>query len=245
MSKSKSVRKVAAFVKSQSKLLIIIILVSLAGWLFYNYREVKKEVVRLSTPEGQQAFLDQQTEDTIERIRKHMVLPEDEVPTVVTITDIDLLTEQQPFFNGAQNGDKVLVYAGARKAIIYSPERDIVVNVGTIVADNEDVVVDEPENEFSMLDIEIRNGTDAPGLAQTISSQLTTTNENFNIVNVSDSENKEISQTVIIDMGKTNNKDLVASVGNILGATTTSLIPEGEEDSDAEVLIILGENQIE
>lgn len=245
MFKSKSARRVAAFLKSQSKLLIIIILVSLASWLFYNYREVKKEVVRLSTPEGQQALLDQQTEDTIERIKKHMVLPEDEGPTVVTITDIDLLAEQQPFFGGAQNGDKVLVYVGARKAIIYSPERDIVVNVGTIVAGNEDVVVDEPENEFWMLDIEIRNGTDAPSLAQTISSQLTTTNENFNIVNVSDSENKEISQTVIVDMGKTNNKDLISSVGNILGVTTTNLIPEGEEDSDAEVLIILGENQIE
>ncbi|MCU0660002.1 MAG: hypothetical protein MUD00_00045 [Candidatus Pacebacteria bacterium] len=40
------------------------------------------------------------------------------------------------FFKGAQKGDKLVVFPTTGKAIIYSPERDIIVNVGPVTFDN-------------------------------------------------------------------------------------------------------------
>ena len=227
----------------------IIGIIGFAGWSFYNYQKAKEKVVKLSTIEGQQELAEQSLENLLNRIKSHMILPEDEEPTVATITSVETLIQEQPFFKGAQNGDKVIVYVGAKKAIIYSPGRNVIVNVGAVYveANEEDsqLLTEELEKESDKLDIEIRNGTKIAGLAQTISSKLETTSGEYNIVDVTDASSKEISQTLVIDLGKTDNKDLVASVGSVLGAETTDRLPEGEKESSAEVLVIIGEDQIQ
>lgn len=65
----------------------------------------------------------------VESVSKIMVLPKDETPQVAIIQDVDALKKTQDFFNDAQNGDKILVYAKARKAIIYREETNQIVNV--------------------------------------------------------------------------------------------------------------------
>ncbi len=64
-----------------------------------------------------------------------ITLPEGEEPTVATITDIEKLKDQT-FFQKAKNGDKVIIYTNAKKAILYDPiARKIIdvapVNIGT------------------------------------------------------------------------------------------------------------------
>ena len=113
----------------------VVILLLVSGWSFYNYQKAKQEIKRLSSVEGQQQVADKEVQALLDKIKAHMVLPEDEKPTVATISDIDTLVSTQPFFQGAANGDKVLVYSKANKAIIYSPDRDVVVNVGNIQVD--------------------------------------------------------------------------------------------------------------
>lgn len=66
-----------------------------------------------------------------------MILPQSEMPLIYTIDDPELLRLQQPFFTDALAGDKLLVYPVAVKAVIYSPERNLIVNVGTIATDRD------------------------------------------------------------------------------------------------------------
>ena len=55
-------------------------------------------------------------------------VPENEVPTIATVSDPRGL-EGRPFFDKAVEGDKVLVFAGAKKAILYRPSADKIVEV--------------------------------------------------------------------------------------------------------------------
>ncbi len=245
---TKKASKLRRFVniKLLPKLIFVLALIGFAAWSFYNYRQSQKEVMRLSTIEGQQELQQKEIESLLEKVKAHMMLPEDEEPTVATISDVDALVEQQPFFNGAQNGDKVLVYVKARKAIIYSPERDVIVNVGAVIVDNSPVAIDETDEEFGLLNIELRNGTHTPGLTRQISARLKEENSAFDFAELTDASNKDYSKTVVVDLGKTDNKDLLTSLGSVLGVSTIiQQLPEGEQESQAEVLVIVGQDQVE
>jgi hypothetical protein len=71
-------------------------------------------------------------QEIVEKVSKLIVLPNGEEPVLATIIDADALVKEQPFYAGSQNGDVVLMYQKALKAIIYSGERNIIVNVGPI-----------------------------------------------------------------------------------------------------------------
>lgn len=62
-------------------------------------------------------------------VGKIMVLPKEEDPQVAIIQDVEALKKTQDFFTDAENGDKILVYAKARKAIIYREKTNQIVNV--------------------------------------------------------------------------------------------------------------------
>ncbi len=133
-SKSKKIRTLLVLV-------VVLALVGFGGWSFYNYKQSQKEVLRLSTVEGQQEISEQKLEDLLARVKSHMILPEGEEPVVATISDVESLKKDNPFFEEAQDGDKVIVYVEARKAIVYSPERDLIVTVGPVVTeDNQEKV---------------------------------------------------------------------------------------------------------
>ena len=127
--------------KGVSSLVIVMLVFSIVvagfgAWSFYSYQQVKKEIIILSTIEGQKALQEKEVSELISAVGKLLVLPEGEEPIVATISDITVLADKQPFFEKASNGDKILVYTQASKAIIYSPERNIIINVGEVVVDN-------------------------------------------------------------------------------------------------------------
>jgi len=67
----------------------------------------------------------------IEEVSKLIVLPKNEEPTVATISDAEKLRDQ-PFFANAKNGDKVLIYTKAQKAILYDPVKKIIIEVAPL-----------------------------------------------------------------------------------------------------------------
>ncbi len=87
-----------------------------------------------ATPAEQQAAAEIEISTLIERIGKLIVLPQDEEPTVATVSDPEKLKDQV-FFANAQVGDKVLIYTKARKAYLYDPEGDILLEVAPITAE--------------------------------------------------------------------------------------------------------------
>lgn len=69
-------------------------------------------------------------------VAKLMILPEGETPVIYQIDDPAALIVQQPFFAGSQKGDRLIVYPQSAKAIIYSPARKLIVNVGPVSFDS-------------------------------------------------------------------------------------------------------------
>ncbi len=72
-------------------------------------------------------------ETAVSRAAKHLLLPE-EKPVIIEIKNSADLAKEQAFYAGARDGDILLIYAAAKKAVIYSPARDMIINVGPIYA---------------------------------------------------------------------------------------------------------------
>ncbi|NCN52189.1 hypothetical protein GW943_00015 [Candidatus Parcubacteria bacterium] len=106
-------------------LIFLVILFAAALWYQFVY----------SSPESTARRADKEAERTIAEVGTLILLPTSEIPVIYDIDDPVLLMRQQPFFTGAEKGDKLLIYSTQGKAIIYSPRRHIIVNVGGIVTD--------------------------------------------------------------------------------------------------------------
>ena len=67
------------------------------------------------------------------RIGGFMELPAGEQPTLATVADQEKLKGQE-FFTHAQNGDKLLIYSKAKKAILYRPSTGKIIEVTNLTS---------------------------------------------------------------------------------------------------------------
>lgn len=96
------------------------------GVYYYNQYQTTDTIRKnLNTP------VDKETVDLLSKVGKLMLLPKDEVPTIATVTDVSKL-QTQAFFKHATNGDKVLIYVKEKKAILYSPTLNLIVDVAPV-----------------------------------------------------------------------------------------------------------------
>ncbi len=88
-------------------------------------------------PAKQQARADEQVRSTVDKVRKLMILPdpESELPQVAVVNDAAGLAKSQAFFADVKDGDEVLIYLKAQKAIVYRASENKIVNVGPVIAD--------------------------------------------------------------------------------------------------------------
>lgn len=93
--------------------------------------QTKKELeeVKKSTRAGGEELAKQ----VLEKIRQHMDVPAEPVPTVATIVDIERLREANQFYKAAENGDHLIITE--KRAILYDPDRDIIIDVVPVVID--------------------------------------------------------------------------------------------------------------
>lgn len=123
--------------------IIIVVIIILAISLFLAFRYVSLRWPELVGQKRDQAWEQRvylkEVEALSKKISRHLLLPTGELPQLRTIEDAKAASEAQSFFAGTENGDKVLIYVNARKAIIYSPSRDVVVNVGPVFVDEPNV----------------------------------------------------------------------------------------------------------
>ncbi len=129
--------------------LVFAILIGACAWLFINYNNAQKQVDYLSGLTVEDVNK-KATDELLEKVGKLILLPEDEQMTISTIQDIERLVEAEPFFEKAQNGDKVIIYND--RAIIYNPTKNILVNVGPVYAqennsqgENENLGIDQTD----------------------------------------------------------------------------------------------------
>lgn len=110
------------FIKTHrtSILLIIIVILGLTAGYFYK---------KSTTNEA--AISAREVKNLTNEIGKLVMLPTDETPTVATVSDPEALKDQ-PFFANALKDDKVLIYSNAKKAILYRPSIERVVNIAPL-----------------------------------------------------------------------------------------------------------------
>lgn len=109
-------------------LVLVIVAAGLAANFYKQDQDSKKEVERLSNP---QEAARQEVQKTLDAVSKLIALPDDETATIATVTDKERLKDQA-FFTKAENGDKVLIYPQAKKAFLYRPSTNKVIEVGGI-----------------------------------------------------------------------------------------------------------------
>ncbi len=112
------------------KLIFALIFLATLGGLIYSQYELYK----LKDPTYQQKIAADETNKIISKVSKLILLPE-ETPQIVVVQDVEKLRPLQPFFKDAENGDYVLVYQNL--ALIYSPTKNKLINVGPVTREEE------------------------------------------------------------------------------------------------------------
>ena len=99
---------------------LVVISLGLATYFYFQYSKLKPH-----------KSARQEAAQLIDAVGRLIVLPVGEQPTVATVSDPERLRDQV-FFANAKTGDKVLIYALAKKAILYDPEEDKIVEVAPL-----------------------------------------------------------------------------------------------------------------
>lgn len=120
---------------------VIIIIAALGVFAYNKIYKPSAKALRIKIPDFNIGdFKETETENVvfsndvktlIQNVGKLFELPIDEEPSVATITDISKLKDQ-PFFAQGMNGDKVLIYERKKKAIIYRPSINKIIEAGSV-----------------------------------------------------------------------------------------------------------------
>lgn len=110
--------------------IVAIVAVVLAGYFYSQLRVLKQ---------NPQAVAQKEAEALVAKVGRLVVLPDGETPTVATVSDPEALKDQA-FFAKAQIGDKVLIFAEAKKAVLYSVSLNKVIDVAPLNIGNQRAV---------------------------------------------------------------------------------------------------------
>jgi hypothetical protein len=117
--------KVIVPTQKSSSLILVIILVIVTALAAYFY-SVVQSLEQTPDKANQEKVL-----ALVEKVGKLIDLPQGETPVMDVIADTKPLAGN-PFFAKAKVGDEVLFYPASRKAFLYDPVMDIIVEVQTL-----------------------------------------------------------------------------------------------------------------
>lgn len=202
---------------------------------YYFYTKYQESQVLLKNPTE---MAKEEVKTLVAQIGRHIELPAEE-PTVATVSDREKL-KNQPFFQKAQNGDKVLIFTQNRKAILYRPKTDKIIDISTVnVAGNTEQAVASAQVE-DMVKLALYNGTTKPGLASNAEKQLKNAMGNVEIVSKRNALKSSYTKTLVIDVN--NSKSVAASQVAALLQGELATLPEDEvKPEGVDVMVILGQ----
>lgn len=207
--------------------IVIVVILSLILWLAFGYYSASKELKEVKKEHSQE----QEIQELLSKVKKHLLINDTEIPIVATIQDIDKLKNEQSFYADAQNGQKVLIFS--EKAVIYDEKNDILINVGPVIR-QENINEDKKVDASSPLNIEIRNGSKVIGVAQDLSLKFD--QEKYHVLAVEQAKNREYVGNLIVNISQKN----IDEINNYVSGEITTKLPEGEKETNADILIILG-----
>jgi len=119
-----------------STMLIVAVVVLSVGVAVYStlrYNDIRNNPQQVTQKEQ---------ESLLNKVSTLIDLPKDEKPSIATVSDKEKLKEQA-FFKSAKNGDTLLIYTSAKKAILYRESTNRIVEVAPIAIDTTQVNADK------------------------------------------------------------------------------------------------------
>lgn len=248
--------------KISKKMVAIILLgivffgaVGSAGYFYYQYKKLSSSEISKD-----------EISSYVSKIGKFMVLPEGEVPTMATVADKEKLSSQL-FFAKAENGDKVLFFSKAQKAILYRPNLNKVIEAtsmssGSVPDTSASAPVTAPvaveqsqavepqqqiEQPVESVEVEtpaigqasvtVNNGTTQKGLAKTMAEKIS----QISGVTVASTGNAvgDFEKTIVVDLGG-KNEAMASEIAKTLDGEVAATLPSGETKPEADILVIVG-----
>lgn len=196
------------WVRRQKRLVLFagIILVFLVAGLIYALRTGVGEV---------------SNNDMIIQISRELSISGDGNPAILTVVDKDQAT--QPFLEQAKNGDKVVLYYKAKKAVLYRPSERRIVHQGAYVPPDAKIF--------------IRKSTDNNVLVDTVKEQLKNV-QSIKVVSEDVAANKNYQGVTLVNVTDRYDEK-IAELEKIFN-TKARRMPQGESIPDADILIIVG-----
>lgn len=215
------------------------IAVILCVYFFFQYQHTQ---MLLKNPAAAGKEEGRQIADTI---RSVVAIPQNEIPTVATVADVNKLN-QQPFFSHAQNGDKVLVFNSPKTVILYRPSTRKVINMllpntnaPTQPALSRVVPTSQKQKE-SLARTVVLNGSKTNGLAGKTADLLEKKNEFITVVKKDSAQKSTYEKTVVIYLSVEYKKQAEEIAQQVDGQTSSSM-PSGEKQEDADIVVIVAE----
>ena len=200
--------------------LIVISSLATAVYFYWMYQKLKN---------SSQATATNEVKTITQTISRFMDLPVGEMPSLATITDEKKLKDQE-FFKKAKNGDKVLIYANARKAILYRPSSGRVIEFAPLAVEANAKPI------ATQIPVALYNGSSKIGLTNTTETKLKTLTE-LSVIAKENAKKKDYKNTLVIDLTGSNT-DLVQKIATLLNGEVSTL-PNGEKKPESEILIIV------
>lgn len=225
--------KVALDSKAKLVLLgvVVLVVISFSPSLYFG----KKYQETLNLLKNPTEVAKREVDSILVEVGKKIELPS-ESPTIATVSDKEKLKDQ-PFFAKAENGDKVLIYPEARKAILYRPSVDKIIEVSTLTIGGGET---KDKVEVVAAKVAILNGTTRDGVATKMRDQLKGSMSTLEINSISNATKSDYAETLVVILNSS--KEAEAKLMAEALKAKISALPAGEAKPDADVLIIVGAN---
>lgn len=112
-------------------IILIVIVATVAGGAYFynNSQKAQAELEKIKSDPN--SILREANKTLLENVGNIVDLPKGENPTIATVTDEKRLSDQ-PFFAKAKKGDKVLIYTEAKRAILYRPSTNKIIEIAPV-----------------------------------------------------------------------------------------------------------------
>lgn len=208
-------------------LVILLFLIATApSYYFYTkFLAAQKASQKSTEPTSEEA------KQLKEKVGKLMELPVGEEPTIATVTDADKL-RSQAFFTHAQNGDRVLIFPNTKKAVLYRPSINKIIEVGP-------VNIGTPSAQLAdQYTVVLLNGTTTTGLTRRYEEEIKEKAPQLTVSDRDNAKRSDYDRSILVDVSGTK-ASVAQSLANALGLTVGQL-PSGEATTSSDFLIILG-----
>ena len=217
---------------------LFLVLIILAGFggisvYFYSHYQHAQELLRDPAAAAQE-----ETRLLVEKIDRHILVPKGETPIIAKVTDTKQLAGN-PFFAQAQTGDVMVIFSQAKKAILYRPGTDRIVNILSLNPEPSVAGTSTASAQMQSATLTIYNSTMTAGLASVAERKITAQIDQIKITDKANSKINNYAKSVVVVLNP-GAKDLGTKLADMIKAEIGSNLPTGETKPNTDLLLILG-----